>query len=44
MQKTGLEWVYRVLKEPRRLLGRYLRNNPAFVLRILFSRPRLIEP
>jgi N-acetylglucosaminyldiphosphoundecaprenol N-acetyl-beta-D-mannosaminyltransferase len=31
MQKRGLEWAYRVMKEPRRLAGRYARNNPAFI-------------
>jgi N-acetylglucosaminyldiphosphoundecaprenol N-acetyl-beta-D-mannosaminyltransferase len=28
MQATGLEWVYRIYLEPRRLLGRYMRTNP----------------
>jgi N-acetylglucosaminyldiphosphoundecaprenol N-acetyl-beta-D-mannosaminyltransferase len=32
MQRTGLEWLYRLGREPRRLAGRYLRNNPRFVL------------
>jgi len=31
MQWSGLEWLYRVLQEPRRLYKRYLRNNPLFV-------------
>ncbi len=44
MQARGLEWLYRLLREPRRLWRRYLRNNPAFVLRILRERPRLVEP
>lgn len=44
MQKSGMEWFYRLLKEPRRLWRRYLRNNPAFVLRLLLRKPRLIEP
>lgn len=26
MQKTGLEWVFRLLQEPRRLFARYARN------------------
>jgi N-acetylglucosaminyldiphosphoundecaprenol N-acetyl-beta-D-mannosaminyltransferase len=26
MQKTGLEWVFRMMQEPRRLAGRYARN------------------
>jgi N-acetylglucosaminyldiphosphoundecaprenol N-acetyl-beta-D-mannosaminyltransferase len=32
MQDRGLEWVYRLWREPRRLWRRYLVNNPAFVL------------
>lgn len=31
MQKTGLEWFYRVIQEPRRMWKRYARTNPAFV-------------
>jgi N-acetylglucosaminyldiphosphoundecaprenol N-acetyl-beta-D-mannosaminyltransferase len=31
MQRVGLEWFYRLLKEPRRLWRRYIWNNPAFV-------------
>ncbi len=34
MQRAGLEWVFRLAIEPRRLWRRYLRNNPAFLLRI----------
>jgi N-acetylglucosaminyldiphosphoundecaprenol N-acetyl-beta-D-mannosaminyltransferase len=33
MQRSGLEWFYRLCSEPRRLARRYLRNNPLFVLR-----------
>ncbi len=32
MQRVGLEWLYRLLKEPRRLWRRYIWNNPAFVI------------
>jgi N-acetylglucosaminyldiphosphoundecaprenol N-acetyl-beta-D-mannosaminyltransferase len=32
MQRVGLEWLYRLLKEPRRLWRRYAWNNPAFVV------------
>ncbi len=32
MQKSGLEWVWRLAREPRRLLGRYLRTNLRFLL------------
>lgn len=31
MQKTGLEWFYRVLQEPRRMWKRYLVTNSRFV-------------
>jgi N-acetylglucosaminyldiphosphoundecaprenol N-acetyl-beta-D-mannosaminyltransferase len=31
MQYAGLEWVYRLAREPRRLWRRYLRNNPRFL-------------
>ena len=31
MQSAGLEWLFRLLAEPRRLGGRYLRHNPRFV-------------
>jgi N-acetylglucosaminyldiphosphoundecaprenol N-acetyl-beta-D-mannosaminyltransferase len=31
MQRSGLEWVYRLYQEPRRLARRYLRNNPRFI-------------
>ena len=33
MQRSGLEWAFRLASEPRRLAGRYFRNNPAFILR-----------
>lgn len=31
MQRSGLEWLFRLATEPRRLWKRYLRNNPLFV-------------
>jgi N-acetylglucosaminyldiphosphoundecaprenol N-acetyl-beta-D-mannosaminyltransferase len=31
MQYAGLEWVYRLAQEPRRLWRRYVRYNPLFV-------------
>jgi N-acetylglucosaminyldiphosphoundecaprenol N-acetyl-beta-D-mannosaminyltransferase len=31
-QRLGLEWMYRLLQEPRRLLRRYLETNLRFVL------------
>jgi N-acetylglucosaminyldiphosphoundecaprenol N-acetyl-beta-D-mannosaminyltransferase len=41
MQERGLEWVFRVAQEPRRLLPRYLSTNPRFV--IGFARQYLAE-
>lgn len=35
MQRNGLEWAFRMASEPRRLAGRYVKNNPAFVLRAI---------
>jgi N-acetylglucosaminyldiphosphoundecaprenol N-acetyl-beta-D-mannosaminyltransferase len=34
MQRSGLEWFYRLCQEPRRLAKRYLRNNPLFAMKI----------
>jgi N-acetylglucosaminyldiphosphoundecaprenol N-acetyl-beta-D-mannosaminyltransferase len=33
MQRSGLEWLFRLACEPRRLWKRYLKNNPAFVFK-----------
>ena len=33
MQRSGLEWFYRLCSEPRRLAKRYFRNNPLFLLK-----------
>ncbi len=37
MQRHGLEWFFRLCTEPRRLGGRYLRNNPLFIARYLMQ-------
>jgi N-acetylglucosaminyldiphosphoundecaprenol N-acetyl-beta-D-mannosaminyltransferase len=34
MQRSGLEWSFRLATEPRRLWRRYLQNNPAFVWQV----------
>jgi len=31
MQRAGLEWLFRLLTEPRHLWWRYLINNPLFL-------------
>lgn len=33
-QKKGYEWLYRLIKEPRRMWRRYLIGNPEFLIRI----------
>jgi N-acetylglucosaminyldiphosphoundecaprenol N-acetyl-beta-D-mannosaminyltransferase len=35
MQRNGLEWTYRLVREPRRLWRRYARYNPRFLLGFL---------
>jgi N-acetylglucosaminyldiphosphoundecaprenol N-acetyl-beta-D-mannosaminyltransferase len=48
MQRSGLEWSFRLAMEPRRLWRRYLVNNPRFLwlvlLQTLGRRPRDQEP
>ena len=39
MQRVGLEWLFRLLTEPRRLWKRYLKHNPRFLS--LFAIQRL---
>jgi UDP-N-acetyl-D-mannosaminuronic acid transferase (WecB/TagA/CpsF family) len=31
MQRMGLEWLFRLSQEPRRLWRRYIWNNPAYL-------------
>jgi len=40
MRRSGVEWLFRLATDPRRLARRYVSNNPRFVLRILRNRPR----
>ncbi|MGH2739326.1 MAG: WecB/TagA/CpsF family glycosyltransferase [Actinomycetota bacterium] len=35
MQRFGLEWIYRLVHEPRRLWRRYLVGNPIFLLGVM---------
>jgi N-acetylglucosaminyldiphosphoundecaprenol N-acetyl-beta-D-mannosaminyltransferase len=37
MQRCGLEWLFRLLMEPRRLFKRYAYNNPRFVFLALIQ-------
>ncbi|MDA8448690.1 WecB/TagA/CpsF family glycosyltransferase [Acidovorax sp. NCPPB 3859] len=41
MQRMGMEWLFRLAMEPRRLAGRYLRTNAVFF--VLLLRARLIR-
>jgi N-acetylglucosaminyldiphosphoundecaprenol N-acetyl-beta-D-mannosaminyltransferase len=34
VKKAGLQWVHRLVQDPRRLWKRYLRNNPPFIWRV----------
>jgi N-acetylglucosaminyldiphosphoundecaprenol N-acetyl-beta-D-mannosaminyltransferase len=51
VKRAGLQWLHRLLQDPRRLWKRYLRNNPAFVWNIAlqtlklrrFPRSRIVE-
>jgi N-acetylglucosaminyldiphosphoundecaprenol N-acetyl-beta-D-mannosaminyltransferase len=38
MANHGMEWVYRLIQEPRRLWRRYLLGNPLFMARVLIQR------
>jgi N-acetylglucosaminyldiphosphoundecaprenol N-acetyl-beta-D-mannosaminyltransferase len=44
MQRSGLEWAFRLAVEPRRLWRRYLLNGPSFAARLALRRPRLVPP
>ena len=41
MRRSGLEWLFRLFQEPRRLFKRYARNNPAFVFRVALQKLHL---
>ncbi|HPU16845.1 MAG TPA: WecB/TagA/CpsF family glycosyltransferase, partial [Polymorphobacter sp.] len=46
MRRSGLEWMYRLSLEPKRLFGRYVVGNPLFLLRsaIMSGRPPATPP
>jgi N-acetylglucosaminyldiphosphoundecaprenol N-acetyl-beta-D-mannosaminyltransferase len=48
MKDAGLQWLYRVSQEPRRLAGRYFKNNPRFLwltfLQLTGIRRRSVTP
>lgn len=44
MQACGLEWLFRMVREPRRLGWRYLWNNPRFLALIALEKAGLYRP
>ncbi|HEV7432372.1 MAG TPA: WecB/TagA/CpsF family glycosyltransferase, partial [Steroidobacteraceae bacterium] len=38
LRELRMEWLYRLLREPRRLFRRYVFGNPEFVARVLLRR------
>jgi N-acetylglucosaminyldiphosphoundecaprenol N-acetyl-beta-D-mannosaminyltransferase len=43
MQRSGLEWFYRLVSEPRRLWKRYILGYPRFVFLVLLQRLGLLH-
>jgi N-acetylglucosaminyldiphosphoundecaprenol N-acetyl-beta-D-mannosaminyltransferase len=37
IKRAGLQWLHRLMQDPRRLWRRYLRNNPAFLWHIAWQ-------
>jgi N-acetylglucosaminyldiphosphoundecaprenol N-acetyl-beta-D-mannosaminyltransferase len=44
VQRLGLQWVHRLMQDPRRLWKRYLLLNPAFVALLLMQWARIWRP
>jgi N-acetylglucosaminyldiphosphoundecaprenol N-acetyl-beta-D-mannosaminyltransferase len=43
MQRSGLEWAYRLAMEPRRLWRRYLYSIPRFIVQVLRRKPLVLR-
>jgi N-acetylglucosaminyldiphosphoundecaprenol N-acetyl-beta-D-mannosaminyltransferase len=41
LSDNGLEWIFRLAVEPRRMWRRYLLGNPTFLYRVMDERRRL---
>ncbi|MDR1897686.1 MAG: WecB/TagA/CpsF family glycosyltransferase [Prevotellaceae bacterium] len=41
MQQIGLEWVYRLMQEPKRLFKRYLYTNTVFIFLVLWGKIKM---
>ncbi|MDQ1693430.1 MAG: N-acetylglucosaminyldiphosphoundecaprenol N-acetyl-beta-D-mannosaminyltransferase [Acidobacteriaceae bacterium] len=37
IKRSGLQWLHRLMQDPRRLSRRYLRNNPAFLWHVAWQ-------
>jgi N-acetylglucosaminyldiphosphoundecaprenol N-acetyl-beta-D-mannosaminyltransferase len=37
IKRSGLQWLHRLMQDPRRLWRRYLRNNPAFLWQVAWQ-------
>jgi len=44
MQRSGLEWLFRLIKEPRKMWKRYLVGNVVFMYLVLAARIRQVLP
>ena len=38
MRRMGIEWCYRLYREPRRMFRRYVFGNPLFLFRVIFRK------
>ena len=43
MQKMGLEWLFRVIQEPRRLSKRYFVGNTVFIKAVWKEKKRNLD-
>ncbi len=44
LRRTGFEWTFRLMKEPKRLWKRYLSSNPLFVVLVAAQKLGLYRP
>ena len=44
LRRTGFEWTYRLVREPKRLWWRYLSSNPLFLILVALQKAGLYRP
>jgi N-acetylglucosaminyldiphosphoundecaprenol N-acetyl-beta-D-mannosaminyltransferase len=44
LRRTGFEWTYRLILEPKRLWWRYLSSNPRFIMLVMMQKVGLYRP